>query len=142
METFLCSCEMGKYQVQVILQPTVSRSVHLSVGPPSGANNQIFIPVGHFRCSCVASFPTRGRVSNLLVQFTVTLRSKSRRTHDHILLPRLRLPQSGGQGPCIYIPQGQGGPDIPPGTVFPFCRLLRLTGLRWRYSNPPPRSRC
>jgi hypothetical protein len=21
---------------------------------------------------------------------------------------------------------------------FPFCRLLRLAGLRWRYSNPPP----
>jgi hypothetical protein len=22
--------------------------------------------------------------------------------------------------------------------VFPFRRLLRLAGLRWRYSNPPP----
>jgi hypothetical protein len=30
------------------------------------------------------------------------------------------------------------GPVIPPGIMFPFCRLLRLTGLWWRYSNPPP----
>jgi hypothetical protein len=28
----------------------------------------------------------------------------------------LRLPQSGGPGLCIYIPQDQGGPVIPPGT--------------------------
>jgi hypothetical protein len=26
-----------------------------------------------------------------------------------------------------------------PGTGFPFHRLLRLSGLRWRYSNPSPR---
>jgi hypothetical protein len=28
----------------------------------------------------------------------------------------LRLPQPGGPGPRIYIPQEQGGPVIPPGT--------------------------
>jgi hypothetical protein len=30
-------------------------------------------------------------------------------------------------------------PVTPPGTGFPFHRLVRLVGLRWRYSNPPPR---
>jgi hypothetical protein len=30
--------------------------------------------------------------------------------------------------------EGQGGPDIPPCTGFPFRRLLRLAGLRWWYS--------
>jgi hypothetical protein len=45
-----------------------------------------------------------------------------------------RLPQSGGPGPRIYIPQEQGGPVIPPGIGFPFRRLLRLTELRWKYS--------
>jgi hypothetical protein len=35
----------------------------------------------------------------------VTLRSKSCRTHGHILLSHLRLPQPGGPGPRIYIPQ-------------------------------------
>jgi hypothetical protein len=45
---------------------------------------------------------TRGWVCNLLVQLllglarAVTLGSKSRRNHDHILLSHLRLPQLGG----------------------------------------------
>jgi hypothetical protein len=54
-----------------------------------------------------------------------------------IFYSHLRLPQSGGPGPRIYIPQEEDGPVIPPGTRFPFRRLLRLAGLRWRYSNPP-----
>jgi hypothetical protein len=37
-------------------------------------------------------------------------------------------PQRGGPCPRTYIPQEQGGPVIPPGTGFPFCGLLRLTG--------------
>jgi hypothetical protein len=41
-----------------------------------------------------------------------------------------RLPQPGRTGPRIYIAQEQGGPVIPPCTGFPFCRLLRLAGLR------------
>jgi hypothetical protein len=42
----------------------------------------------------------------------------------------LRLPQPGGPSPRIYIPQEQGGPDIPPGTGFPLHRLLRLPGTK------------
>jgi hypothetical protein len=41
----------------------------------------------------------------------------------------------------VMFPQRQGEPVIPPGTGFPFRRLLRLAGLRWRYSNPPPRGK-
>jgi hypothetical protein len=40
------------------------------------------------------------------------------------LLSHLRLPQSGGPGSRIYIPQEKGGSVIPPGTGFPLCRLL------------------
>jgi hypothetical protein len=40
-------------------------------------------------------------------------------------------PQPGGPSLSIYVPQEQGGPVIPPGTGFPFCRLLRLARLRW-----------
>jgi hypothetical protein len=120
-------------QVQVILLPTVSRPVCLGVGTPYGAHDQIFITVGHLRSSCCgAPSLTRGRVCNFLVQFAVTLGSKSRRTHNYILLSHSRLPQPGGLGPCIYLSQKQGGPVMPPSTVFPFCRLLRLAGLRWR----------
>jgi hypothetical protein len=57
---------------------------------------------------------TRGRVCRLqlLLAFasTVILGSESRRTRDHILLSQMR--------------------DIP------FRHLLRLAGLRWRYSTP------
>jgi hypothetical protein len=39
-----------------------------------------------------------------------------------------RLPKSGGPGPSIYNPQEQGDPVIPPGSVYPFRRLLQLAG--------------
>jgi hypothetical protein len=68
----------------------------------------------------------------------VILGSQFRGTHDHILLYRFETPNPGGPGPRISISQGQGGPVIPSGTGFSFRRLLRLAGLRWRYSNPPP----
>jgi hypothetical protein len=56
----------------------------------------------------------------------------------HFTVSDSRLPQPGGPDPRSYIPQEQGGPIIPPGTGFHFRRLLRLVGLRWRYSTPPP----
>jgi hypothetical protein len=56
----------------------------------------------------------------------------------HFTVSDSRLPQPGGPGPRIYIPQEKDGPVTPPGTGFPFRRLLRLAGLRWRYSTPPP----
>jgi hypothetical protein len=57
----------------------------------------------------------------------------------HFTISDSRLPQPGGPGPRIYITQGKDGPVIPPGTGSPFRLLLRLTGLRWRYSTAPPR---
>jgi hypothetical protein len=57
----------------------------------------------------------------------------------HILLSQILEPSTlEGQVPVMFIPQKQGGPVTPPGTGFPFRHLLRLAGLRWRYSNPPP----
>jgi hypothetical protein len=52
---------------------------------------------------------------------------------------RLGITPTWGSGPRIHIPQEHGGPIITPDTGFPFRGLLRLAGLRWRYSNPPPR---
>jgi hypothetical protein len=37
----------------------------------------------------------------------------------HFTVSDSRLPQPGGPGPRIYIPQEQGGPVIPPGTGVP-----------------------
>jgi hypothetical protein len=60
----------------------------------------------------------------------------------YFTLSNSRLPQPGGQDPLIYIPHEQGGPVIPPGTGFPFRRLLLLAGPRWRYSTAPPLLLC
>jgi hypothetical protein len=49
-----------------------------------------------------------------------------------------RIPHPGSPGPRIYIPKEESGPAISPGTGFPFDLLLRLAGLRWKYSTPPP----
>jgi hypothetical protein len=55
----------------------------------------------------------RGWVCNLLVQLllglarAVTLRCKSRRTHDHILLSHMRLPNLEGQVPVFISPRNR-----------------------------------
>jgi hypothetical protein len=93
---------------------------------------------------CMALSMMREWICNLLVQLllglarAVSLWSKSRRTHDPILLFHMRLPQPWGPSPRTYIPQERGGPVIPSGIGFTFRRLLRLTGLRLRYSKRPP----
>jgi hypothetical protein len=67
-------------------------------------------------CWCEALSLTRGWVCRLhlllVLARAVTFRSKSRRTRDHILLSQIR--------------------------DFPFRRLLRLAGLRLRYSTTLP----
>jgi hypothetical protein len=68
----------------------------------------------------------------------ITQWSELGRTRNHTLLSRLRLPQLEGSGSRSYTQQELGVPVILPGTGFPLRHLLRLAGLRWRYSNPPP----
>jgi hypothetical protein len=124
-------------EVEINLRPTVTRPVCLGVRRPSGTRDQFFFLLEiSFRelrvCYFVAPSLARGRVC--IVQLVlglakaVTLGSKSHRIHGHILLSHLRLPQPGGPGPRIYIPQEQGGPVIPPDSGFPLRRLLRLAG--------------
>jgi hypothetical protein len=73
-----------------------------------GTYDQIFITVRHLWSSCHGMLSlTRGRVCNLLVQFVVTPQSKSRRTHDQILLFHLRL--LGSLFVTSYDSQGYGG---------------------------------
>jgi hypothetical protein len=50
---------------------------------------------------------------------------------------RFETPPNWRARPQHLYPQEEGGPVIPTGTGFPF-RRLRLAGLRWRHSNPPP----
>jgi hypothetical protein len=123
---------------------SVSRPVCLGIKHPVGLTTRIFITVRQLRvCWCGALSQTRGRVCRLQLLLAlasaVILGSESRGTHDHILLSQIRdSPNLEGQVPVFIYPQEQCGPVIPPGTGFPFRRLLRLAWLRWRYSNPPP----
>jgi hypothetical protein len=61
----------------------------------------------------------------LVLASAVILRSESHGTRDYILLSQIRYFHNLELGPCIYIPQEQGGPVIPPGTGFRFRRHLR-----------------
>jgi hypothetical protein len=59
-----------------------------------------------------------------------------RNSWPHFIASDSRLLQHAGPGPCIYISQEQGGSVGSLGTGFPFSRLLRLAGIRRRYSTP------
>jgi hypothetical protein len=75
---------------------------------------------------CGAPSLMRGWVCNLLTQLllglarAVTLRSRSRITHGHILLSHLRLPQPGGPGPHYLYPPGKGWPSYQQALGFLF----------------------
>jgi hypothetical protein len=96
--------------LSLTLRPMVSR-------PPSGAYEQIF-----YYCQTVAGLLIWGALSDertglsftvqLALASAVILGFKSLGTCDHILLSQI--------------------------WDFPFHRLLRLAGLQWRYSTPPP----
>jgi hypothetical protein len=108
-----------------MLRPTVSRSVGQSASRPvclgvkhsSEAYDQILIYVSQlwfFDVECCLL--TRGLACHLQLLLAlvsaVILEYKSRGTRDDSLLSQIR--------------------------DFHFRRLLRLAGLQWRYSNPPP----
>jgi hypothetical protein len=102
--------------LSLTLRPTVSRPVSLGIKHPFGAYDQIFVTVRQLRvCSCGALSLARGRVCRLQLLLdldsAVIHGSEARGTRDHILLSQIR--------------------------DYPFRRLLRLAGLRWRYSTPP-----
>jgi hypothetical protein len=116
-------------EVEVTLRLTVSQS------------EQILFPVEMLLseiCGLVSMERLLWREDGSAICSVITQWSESLRTRNHNLLSHLKLPQPGRPRSHIYMPQEQGGPVIKPGTGFPLCRLLRLAGLHWRYSNPPP----
>jgi hypothetical protein len=129
-------------RVKVMLPPAVNRPVCQS--PSWGLEPDFFFTVRLFPVFwCGALSLTRERVYRLqlllVLARAVIFGSESRRTPDHILLPLIRDYPNLEDQVRIYIPQEQNSPVIHPDTGFPFRRLLRVSRLRWRYSNPPPR---
>jgi hypothetical protein len=85
----------------------------------------------------VTSSLTRGWIYRLQLLLAlasaVILGSESRRTHDRTLLSQIRdCPNLDSQVPIT------GWPSYTPRHWVHFGCLLRLAGLRWKYSNPPP----
>jgi hypothetical protein len=118
-------------EVEITLWLTVSKSVYLGIVYPCGTCDQILLPVGMLLseiCSLVSIGRPLWREDGSAICSVITQLSESLRTHNHTLLSHLRLPQPRGPGSHIYIPQEQGGPVIPPGTLGSLrTRLLRLT---------------
>jgi hypothetical protein len=55
-------------------------------------------------------------------------RVKVMRDSSYFTVSDSGLPEPGGPGPRIYIPQEQSGPIMTTGNGFPFRRLVRLAG--------------
>jgi hypothetical protein len=122
VEVFEPASTLGLTQpVKAMLRPTVSRPIWPAVRHPSGAHDQMYIPVRHLRvCWCGAPSLTRGRSYTLPLLLDLAsaaiLRSESHRTHDHcILLSQIWDSPNLRAGFSYYIPQEQGSPVIPPG---------------------------
>jgi hypothetical protein len=117
--------------------------VCLDVRPPSGAHDQIFFTVGHLRSLCCgapslmrgrASYSTRTIFCHFLVQVPQI-------SWQHFTVSFGTLPTWRARFLYLY-PPGAGGPVIPLGNGFPFCRLSQLAGIWWRYSNLSPHGKA
>jgi hypothetical protein len=129
-------------EVEVKLRPTVNRPVCLGVRRPSGTRDQfLFLLEMFFRqlwvCYFVAPFLARGRVCNLLV-LLILASVVPRDWRPYFIVPILETPPTWrARFPYLYLPR-TSWPRYTPGTGFPFRLLLRLAGLRWKYSIQPP----
>jgi hypothetical protein len=124
-------------KVKIMLRPTFNRPVCFGVKPHLGLHYQTFV-----------GLLVWDAISDERVGLSFTIAAGPRqRNNSRVRLPDSwpyftlsdsTLPNLEARSPYLY-PPGTGWPSYTPGNGFAFRRLLRLSGLRWRYSNPPPR---
>jgi hypothetical protein len=121
-------------EVEVTLRLTVSQYVF-------GVESTLELVIWYYflseRCCLISVGRLLSREDGSAVCSVIIQWSESHTTRSHTLLSHLRLHQPDGPGSRICIPQEQDGPVIPLDTVFLLCLLLRLTELRWNYSDTP-----
>jgi hypothetical protein len=130
-----------------MLRPTVSRPASLGVKHPSGAQDHIITvrQLAGLLMWGVHSDERTGLVYNCC--WHSSAQSFSGPSPAGLMTIfccfRLETPQPGGPGPRIYsyISQEQSGPDISPGTGFPFSRLQRLCRVTVKVFEPAS-TRC
>jgi hypothetical protein len=104
----------------VTLRLAVSQSVSLGVEPHLRLMTRYLLLFESTSCFCGAPSLTRGRVCLLVYGAGPRQRTLSQvrvpwDSWPYFTVSDSRLPQPGGPGHRIYIPQEQGGPVIPPG---------------------------
>jgi hypothetical protein len=103
--------------------------------------SNFFPPAEHLRSKSLCNILADERMG---LSFTIAAGPRQR-SYSHVRVPRDSWPYFTAsdsthpstwraRSPYLY-PQEDGGAVTPPGTGFPFRRILRLAGLWWRYSN-------
>jgi hypothetical protein len=104
---------------------TVSQSVCLDIEYSCGTCEQISFPVGI--CDLVSVGRPLWREDGSAICSVITRWSQLLSTRNHVLLSLLRLPQPGGPGSLLYIPQEEGGPVILLGTrLVQTCKYISI----------------
>jgi hypothetical protein len=133
-----CSLLQVKVNAKVTLRLTVSQSVCLSVELTLGFVTSYYF-LSESCCPVSMGRPLR-RGDGFAVCSAITQWSDSRIIGNHTLLSLLRLyPNLEGKAPVFIPPRNRVAQLYPWALGSHLRRLLRLAGLRWRYSNPPPR---
>jgi hypothetical protein len=129
------------FNLKVLLQPTVSQPVCLVVKSHLGPRTRFLMRKLRF-CSCGAPPLKRGRSVFYNCHWHSPGQSLGPSPAGLMIMYnclRFHTPQTCRDNPRIYIPQEHSRSVVRPGTGFHLRHLLRLAGLRWWYSNLPPR---
>jgi hypothetical protein len=138
------SPQLAWVRVRVNLRLEVYRQSFRLDDKPLETHDQYFFPSEHLRSQLLCNILPDERMG----QSFIFAAGRRQRSHSQVRVPRdswpyftisdWRLPQPGGPGPRIYIPRKSVARLYPPDPGFSFRRLLRLSGLRRRYSTPLP----